>query len=96
MFTNICKCSSSKDDKLYPSEKEHCFPFLERQIDIVKPKIILTLSADAKGELDRHMKDGKYKNIPVYNMYHPSYFIYNPDKSKIQDKKLFEIRKVLE
>ena len=99
-FTNVCKCSSPKNATLSPSEKEKCRPFLKRQIEIIKPKVILTFSRDAKDIISDFIKDHEYyidesmKGIPVFFLYHPSYFRYAQEKyGAKQDFILKEIRK---
>jgi uracil-DNA glycosylase len=74
-FTNVCKCSSPNNSQLTYDEIKNCVPFLERQLEIVKPKIILTFSSEAKNL--NILKN--YNN--VFNFYHPSYFVYSKDKN---------------
>lgn len=94
-FCNVCKCSSPNNEKLMPSEKERCYEFLEQQVKTIKPKIIITLGTDAKDALEENCVDHKYDGIPVFNMYHPSYFAYiskDDPKRKRQDLLLSSIR----
>lgn len=98
-FCNVCKCSSPNNEKLMPSEKERCYEFLEQQIKIIKPKIIITLGTDAKDALEEKCVDHKYDGIPVFNMYHPSYFAYiskDDPKKKRQDMMLESIKEKFE
>lgn len=95
LFTNVIKCSSPKNSPITMPEKQRCLPYLLRQINLVNPKAIITMSNDAKQMLEIHTKNGRYNDIPVFNLYHPSYFIYNPKNSSHQDKLLEEIRKRL-
>lgn len=101
-FTNICKCSSPNNSPLIKKEKENCFPYLQKQIEIVQPQVIITFSSDTRNMLQSYIKDRRYiiddKTIPVFFMYHPSYFKYSPDRklSKKQDTILNEIRMRIE
>ena len=96
-ISNVVKCFPSKDNKGIkpripePDEIKSCTPYLETQIEIIKPEIIVALGNTAMQFLlktnQRIMqmrgKWGEYKNIPVLPMYHPAHFLYN---DKISDK----------
>ncbi len=47
-ITNIVKHVSPQNRKPYPDEVAACLPYLNMQISIIKPKIILLLGASAK------------------------------------------------
>jgi len=103
-FTNICKCSSPKNSQLLSNEVENCKQYLIDQIEIIKPKIIITFGSDAIYSLlnkkinEAFCKQLKYNNIPVISLFHPSYFIYASDKTitKKQSIILNRIRKLYE
>lgn len=42
-ITNICKCHPPENRDPLPEEIQACFPWLEKQIEIIKPEIIVTL-----------------------------------------------------
>ncbi|NTW26879.1 MAG: uracil-DNA glycosylase [Candidatus Moranbacteria bacterium] len=42
-LTNICKCRPPENRDPLPEEIQECWPWLEKQIAIIKPKIIVTL-----------------------------------------------------
>lgn len=48
-ITNIVKHTSPKNRKPYPDEIDACLPYLQEQIRIIRPKIIVLLGASAKG-----------------------------------------------
>jgi uracil-DNA glycosylase len=88
-FTNICKCSSPNNSPLLQSEKENCLPYLLQQLEAVQPKVIVTISGDAKQMLAPHVTNSRFKGlIPVFNLYHPSYLSrgHDPAASRKQDK----------
>ena len=84
-ITNIVKCFLAPGIKLKPEWISSCIPYLITQIANVKPKVIITLGADATNGLmgfDPNTKIGetrgntyKFYNIPVIPTYHPSYLI---------------------
>lgn len=99
-FTNICKCSSPNNSQLKKSEKRKCFSFLEEQIKVVDPKCLVVFGSEPKEILAENAGNLKYfdfngKRIPMFFMYHPSYFRYTSDKtlSTKQDALLHEISK---
>ena len=47
-ITNIVKHVSPKNRKPYPDEVAACLPYLNMQISVIKPKIIVLLGASAK------------------------------------------------
>ncbi len=47
-ITNIVKHISPKNRKPYPDEVAACLPYLNTQISVIKPKIIVLLGASAK------------------------------------------------
>ncbi len=42
-LTNICKCRPPENRNPLPAEVTECWPWLEKQIEIINPKIIVTL-----------------------------------------------------
>jgi DNA polymerase len=82
-----CRPPDNRDPKEH--EIEMCFDYLSRQIDIVKPKLLVTLGNPAtktilKTDIGITRLRGKfYKShceIPVMPTYHPAYLLRNPSK----------------
>jgi uracil-DNA glycosylase len=86
-FVNICKCSSPSNSKLNKEEIINCRNFLNIQLDIIKPKVILSFGAEANA----FIKSSDIK-IPYKTFYHPAAFSYNVgvDAYNEQAKKLRE------
>ncbi|MCD6121974.1 MAG: uracil-DNA glycosylase [Spirochaetales bacterium] len=83
---NIVKCRPPNNRDPKPEESFTCFPYLERQIDILKPKVILTV-----GRISSQIMTGRslgigalrgkiyhYKDTPLVTTYHPSGVLRNP------------------
>jgi uracil-DNA glycosylase len=64
-ITNIVKHVSPKNRKPFPDEVAACLPYLNTQISVIKPKIIVLLGASAK---DTPRLDG----IEYIQVIHPS------------------------
>lgn len=87
---NVNKCRPPNNRKPTEEEMDSCKPFLVRQLDIVKPKVIVALGATAVegllgpgvGITRRRGKWGEYNKIPVMPTFHPSYCLRNPDSKK--------------
>lgn len=100
---NICKCRPPNNRKPTRKEIETCKPYLVRQLDIIKPKIIIALGASAAegilgpGEGVTKRREGwhEYNNIPVKVIYHPAACLYNPNLKKEVQKDLKEVLEVL-
>jgi uracil-DNA glycosylase family 4 len=89
-ITNIVKCRppQNRDPKI--EEIESCKPYLLKQIEIINPKIIVTLGRIAfKYLLNNETPITKargnlydFMGIKVIPTFHPSYLLRNPSKKK--------------
>lgn len=101
---NILKCRPPNNRDPNPDEVAKCIPYLQRQIELIKPKVILALGRVAaqnllgsttpiskmRGEIYSFGED----SIPVIVTYHPAYLLRSPkEKSKAWGdlKKVFGI-----
>jgi uracil-DNA glycosylase len=85
---NILKCRPPGNRDPKPEEEQACRDYLERQIRLVKPKIILAVGRIAAQNLMRvdtpigKMRGQKYSyqdtGIPVVITYHPAYLLRSP------------------
>jgi DNA polymerase len=98
---NAVKCRPPGNRTPEAAEMAACRPYLERQIALLKPKIIVLLGKAAVHSLlhdDKSLASlrGKrfaYAGIPVVVTYHPAYLLRNlPDKSKAWEDLLFARR----
>jgi DNA polymerase len=85
-IANIVKCRPPENRNPMPEEMEACLPNLERQIEIIQPRIIVTLGAvPAKALLKESLGITKLRGnwrehhgIPVMPTLHPAYILRNP------------------
>ena len=89
-ITNVLKCRAIDTQTPSPTHAHTCHPYLLKQIELIKPKIIVALGETAyhyltgddsemsnvRGTL--HKQDG-YTIIPTY---HPNYLLRNPSAKK--------------
>ena len=91
-ITNVLKCRPPGNRNPKPEEVAQCLPYLERQVALLKPKIILAMGRFAVQALLRDtLPDvetiplGKlrgqvhsYQGVPVVVTYHPAYLLRSP------------------
>ncbi len=89
-IANIVKCRPPNNRVPTPSECASCKPYLEKQIELIAPKLIVTLGGTALNALTGQnysiMKIRgsvlDYHGIPLIPTYHPSFIIRNPTTAK--------------
>jgi len=91
-IANIVKCRPPENRVPHREEAEACLPYLIRQIELIKPKVIVTLGKTpteyfvpgraAMGEL--RGKFGEYKGIAVMPTFHPSYLVRNEGNRELR------------
>jgi uracil-DNA glycosylase len=86
-LANIVKCRPPENRDPLPEEVKACLPFLERQVDLLKPGVILTVGRISSQIMTGHSKGiGRmrgevynYNGFDVIPTYHPSAVLRNPD-----------------
>lgn len=84
---NVVKCRPPENRTPQYDEAAACTPYLFRQIDLVKPKVILAMgNAAAQTMLDTKQSLGalrnrvhRFRGIPVIVTYHPAALLRNPN-----------------
>jgi len=75
-ITNLVKCAKTKDNKsnIDLDVVERCKLFLEREIELVKPKLVIFMTGDKRYDKVVDELRNKYKNIHIGRIYHPGYY----------------------
>jgi DNA polymerase len=90
-IANVLKSRPPGNRDPRPEEVAACLPYLERQIDLIRPKVIVALGRFAAQSLlltetpigRLRGKVHGYRGIPLIVTYHPAYLLRNlPDKAK--------------
>jgi len=90
-IANVLKCRPPGNRNPQPGEVAQCEPFLRRQVELLRPRIILAMGRFAAQTLLASIEPiGKlrgrpyeYQGVPVVVTYHPAYLLRNlPDKAK--------------
>jgi DNA polymerase len=89
-IANVVKCRPPENRPPKPSEVEQCRPFLEAQIRMLKPKVVVALgktaaanllqTKEAIGELRGKMHS--YQGTKLIVTFHPAYLLRNPPAKK--------------
>jgi uracil-DNA glycosylase len=97
-IANVLKCRPPGNRNPKPEEVAQCLPYLERQVALLKPKMILAMGRFAVQALLRGSvpdvettplgklrgRVHQYQNLPVVVTYHPAYVLRNlPEKAKV-------------
>ena len=101
-IANIVKCRPPENRNPMPDEQSACFSFLEAQIHILKPKMILCMGKIAIEKITgqnisinaQHGEFFEYNGIPVMPTYHPSALLRNEELKRPawEDLKKFKRR----
>jgi uracil-DNA glycosylase len=103
-ITTVVKCRPPENRDPDKDEIEACIPFLKKQIEIIRPKVICTLGRIAVKELLKRdfkitMERGRwqtYGNIPLMPTYHPAYILRNPgNEKKLKGEVWQDIQKIM-
>ena len=89
-IVNILKCRPPDNRNPDPDEIMSCQPFLERQIDLIRPQVIVGLGKFAGQWLLKTAEPisrirgrvGDYAGIKVVPTYHPAYLLRTPSAKK--------------
>jgi uracil-DNA glycosylase family 4 len=90
-IANVVKCRPPNNRTPEPREAEACRPYLDRQIALIRPKLIVALGKSAATTLldvdatiaSLRGRVHRYRGVPLVVTYHPAYLLRNlPDKAK--------------
>ncbi len=100
-IANAVKCRPPNNRTPQAEETAACFPYLQRQIELIKPKLIVALGKPAAETLlNTEVKVGAargrlfdYRGIPLIVTYHPAYLLRSlTDKAKAWEDLCFARR----
>ncbi len=102
-IANVIKCRPPGNRNPEPDEVAQCEPFLFRQVDMVKPKVIVALGKFAAQCLLRSTepitrirgKEFKYRESILMPTYHPAYLLRNPSAKRDVWEDMKRVRAIL-
>ena len=100
-IANVLKCRPPGNRNPEPGEVEQCTPHLLKQIELIRPKLIIAMgrfaaqtllnTGAAVGALRGRVH--RYAGVPLIVTYHPAYLLRNlPDKAKAWEDLVFARR----
>ena len=91
-IANIAKCRPPKNRDPAPQEIEKCLPYLQRQVELIQPKLILVVGRVAAqtllktdtpvGKLRGQLHTYPDTQIPMIVTYHPAYLLRRPSEKR--------------
>lgn len=101
-IANILKCRPPDNRKPNPDEVEQCEPYLIKQIELIKPKLILCVGLTAAHTLlktDESLTSLRasvhnYHGVPTFVTYHPAALLRNPNWKKPTWEDVQKLRKM--
>jgi DNA polymerase len=102
-IANLIKCRPPGNRNPEPDEAEQCEPFLFRQIDTIKPKVIVALGKFAAQALLRTTdpitrlrgREYKYRDAILIPTYHPAYLLRTPSAKRDVWEDMKKVRAIL-
>lgn len=95
LITNVVKCMPEVDRSPFAEEVRACLPYLEKQIALIRPAVLLLLGAVAlkyispqRSEIKMEDEAGRfftmegYPGIQFMVLYHPAFLLRDPRKKK--------------
>lgn len=108
LITNVVKCMPEVDRSPTKDEVDACFPFMQKQITLVRPKVVLVLGAVAlkwvdpsRTEIKMEDETGKFFVLPRFPgvqfmvMYNPAFLLRDPRKKAVTWEHLKALRTYL-
>jgi DNA polymerase len=102
-IANVLKCRPPGNRTPEPTEADACRPYLDRQIALIRPRLIVALGKSAATTLldvdatiaSLRGRVHDYHGVPLIVTYHPAYLLRNlPDKAKAWEDLLLARRTI--
>lgn len=107
-IVNVLKCRPQKNRNPAPDEIQACSAFLDRQLELLAPKVLVLMGRFAverilgKTEKIADLRNATYsariagREVPCIVTYHPSYLLRSPVEKEKSWHDLLRVRKLLE
>ena len=102
-IANVIKCRPPQNRNPEPDEVEQCEPFLFRQIDTIRPKVIVALGKFAAQSLLRteepisklRGREFPFRDAVLMPTFHPAYLLRNPSSKREVWEDMKRVREML-
>ena len=102
-IANVIKCRPPSNRDPLPDEIKACKPLLDRQLELIQPKLVVTLGrfsmarAFPKARISRiHGQPRKIGGVLYYPMYHPAAALHQPSLRSIIKEDMLRIPELLQ
>jgi uracil-DNA glycosylase family 4 len=102
-ITNVVKCRPPGNRDPQQGELAACEPYLERQIELIKPRLIVTLGRFSMARYFKgvtisriHGQPKRFGDFIVYPMFHPAAALHQPKYRSMIQEDMQKIPKLLE
>lgn len=103
-IANVIKCRPPGNRNPEPDEVATCEPFLFRQIDVIHPRVIVTLGKFAAQSLLRSAdpitrlrgREFDYRGATLIPTFHPAYLLRNPSAKREVWEDMKKVRSILQ
>ncbi len=92
-ITNVVKCRPPDNRDPRKDEKKACLPYLRKQLEMIKPRVICTLGNHATshflgsgGISKKHGKVFEKDGLTIVPLYHPAAALYNPNLKEVMEE----------
>jgi uracil-DNA glycosylase len=101
-IANVIKCRPPQNRDPQPEELEACKPYIDQQIELIHPKVIITISRFAmmrwfpdKKISDIHGRAKRFDRFVVLPMYHPAAALHQPSLKRVLEEDFKRVPQVL-
>ncbi len=103
-IANVLKCRPPMNRNPRPDEVIQCEPYLKKQLELIKPRLIVALGLYAAQSLLKTQQTlskmrgsiHQYENIPIIVTYHPAALLRNPMWKQQAWEDLKQVKKLLQ
>lgn len=82
-LSNVVHCHPPRNRPSTMEEKENCLSFLRQELEIVQPKMVIALGADAEWAIQK-LKMKSSKSQRILKVKHPASFMYSAPELRIE------------
>lgn len=101
-ITNVVKCRPPGNRDPLPEEIETCRPYLDRQLEVISPRLIVTLGRFSMARYFPDERISRIHGLPrrvggvlCYPMYHPAAALHQPALKKAVEEDMLKIPQLL-
>jgi len=101
-ITNVVKCRPPGNRDPQPEEVEACRPYLDKQIELIRPRLIVTLGRFSMqryfpgASISRiHGQPKRVGNVIYYPMFHPAAALHQPRWRSLVEEDILKIPELL-